>query len=656
MVAKTSPIKIFTSDDAKRIEHLEFSSDFQISIGEKSKIILGANGIGKTSIYKEISKNKNYHFIDYGEIEQSFKNNKKKLFIAAHIKTLDDKLSERGELEKKIDILTRAKKVFSVGTQKELKEIDPVLGEITNKVDGIAKTEGMFVEGKFSEIEKFSDDERSFIYKNLKIIIESKETKSDIDKIKDRFLRNSFESLEKYLDDKEKTCPICDTPKEKTIKELINQKREKLLEIDDTLILEAVERHNDKSSGWIRDFVDGIKGKFLEHNISSYDVISFALDKFGDEPLLPQIASLKKLTEEIGNLNKEKEEFYSRLSAEKENIINEFVLNFQVEKPDLVKFDDTKHEIEVTLPREVNEYSTGEIRLMLFVVYIYEGIASDKEFIVIDDPLSSYDIINQYKIIYKIAFANKIGKQKLLIFTHNIDTLNIVNTQHPNICEYQYIEKYGKKLHIQDIQPFGADTFLKVKNILQNKECENSSYIKLLIEREEKNDDSDLHKVFHYKEPFEFMYGEKEDKLGLRGKKFSNDYLVGLIDNFEDSLENVNFENNIINKITYLAATRVWVEKQFKTYHYNDAALDKLKTLGEKINYLFSDKHQKIIWKGSKKVTRGFLMSKKVMLNQNMHIESQRVPFEYALNLSIDDLSEEIRKIKEAFVVEEDKK
>ena len=41
----------FNDEDVK---YLSFSDDFNISLTNKIKIILGPNGIGKTSIYKNI--------------------------------------------------------------------------------------------------------------------------------------------------------------------------------------------------------------------------------------------------------------------------------------------------------------------------------------------------------------------------------------------------------------------------------------------------------------------------------------------------------------------------------------------------------------------------------------------------------------------------
>lgn len=43
------------------------------------------------------------------------------------------------------------------------------------------------------------------------------------------------------------------------------------------------------------------------------------------------------------------------------------------------------------------------------------------------------------------------------------------------------------------------------------------------------------------------------------------------------------------------------------------------------------------------------LINKKVMLNQNCHVNSQVYPFYYALSVKTDDILKEIKEIKHAF-------
>ena len=54
-------------------------------------------------------------------------------------------------------------------------------------------------------------------------------------------------------------------------------------------------------------------------------------------------------------------------------------------------------------------------------------------------------------------------------------------------------------------------------------------------------------------------------------------------------------------------------------------------------------------WQGSKKVTKEYLNSKKTMLNQSSHFKAQPAPFDFVINLSIDDVRKEIEDIKSHF-------
>ena len=77
----------------------------------------------------------------------------------------------------------------------------------------------------------------------------------------------------------------------------------------------------------------------------------------------------------------------------------------------------------------------------------------------------------------------------------------------------------------------------------------------------------------------------------------------------------------------------------------NDIGLHR-KQFGDKIKYIFNSNR----WNGSDKVTREYLMSKKVMLNQHIHQQSQIMPFYYSLNLTFDDIANEIIDIKNHFL------
>lgn len=296
------------------------------------------------------------------------------------------------------------------------------------------------------------------------------------------------------------------------------------------------------------------------------------------------------------------------------------------------------------MPRKIEEYSTGEINLMTFIICILEFISSDKVNLIIDDPLSSYDLPNQYRIMYEIVAAKNDSKI-ILIFTHNIDTINIANSQYSGIFEYEMLDKINRKLYLNKININTSQNVLSIKELLNHipSTYPYTKYIELLLKKETWDDSNpdefENHLIFHYDEPF-----NKE----IDGVDYSNDYIADLIDNFDsNTLQNSSYVENMANKIIYTASLRIWIEKQIYNNSPEDTSLQG-KQFGPKIKYIFNDNR----WKGSSNVTKEYLMSKKVMLNQHIHTNSQIEPFYYALNLSLDDIMMEIMDIKEHFKID----
>ena len=165
-----------------------------------------------------------------------------------------------------------------------------------------------------------------------------------------------------------------------------------------------------------------------------------------------------------------------------------------------------------------------------------------------------------------------------------------------------------------------------------------------IIEREKEEND-EYHKVFHYDNSYILQDSEFN---GL-----TNEYFVNLIENFSpDDINNMTFSQNTFNKIIYMCAIRVWIEKKFyEAIKEDKETLRKItgKQFSEKVNVLLPRNSNSLLIHEYPNVTRTFLMSKKVMLNQNEHYQSQIIPFNYALNISLDELVNEINEIKERF-------
>lgn len=632
---------LFDSNNFNEISYMNFDVDFKITLADKIKIILGPNGTGKTSIYSNIkSRHLDYSYIDYNDVEQSVIASKNKLVIGASILKLNEKYDEKNKLINEINIKDNLAK-FNITNTASAKSISDSL-ELLRKDHEKAISE--FSNNKIGILFSFSDEDSNFIKDNFKEIKTIEKIETKIETIKDSYRKHILEEVEQFLSDEDKVCPICGIENEKTIREIIKEELLKISDIKESVIRKYQENNTNLKPEEILEKVNNIVEIIKKEKLEVTDIINYLICG-GSQEKADLITKNKNLivnvNKEILELEQKKEEFYNNLKKKNDSLANTFKFQFDVKVSD-IKYNEEEKNIEIKLPRKVEQYSTGEINLMTFMVCMLEFVASDKECLIIDDPLSSYDIPNQYKIIYEIASSKSMDKH-VLVFTHNLNTINIANSQHNGSFVYDVLEKRKNTLFINKIEYATKDNVISIENLKKYLDASysNKKYLELLVEKDTWNDsipdEYENHLIFHYDEPF---------SKDINGYIFNNDYLVDLIDNFdENSFNNINYIENTANKIIYTAALRIWIEKQFYDISSNDPSLHG-KEFGPKIKYMFEGSR----WTGSSKVTKEYLMSKKVMLNQHIHQKSQEMPFYFALNLSLDDVVKEIIDVKEHFI------
>lgn len=628
---------MFNSNNFTEIGHLNFDSNFSINLGTKIKIILGPNGTGKSSLYKNIKqRHSDYAFIDYEDIEDSIIGKKENIEIGASIVELTNKITEKQSLLDSIDIKGNLKNVgiTSSATAKT----------ISNNMDNIRKNPEIAIQQFNDEnlncIFQMSVDNQVFFRTNAKKFIEIGELQMEIEQLKENYLKKVLEGINNFLDNNSCVCPICGHTAEEPIKNIVNRKISEIREIENEIIKNYQNTHLDLKPEEIIENLNSIKDVITENNITIQNVENYCLcggDSNKATLIMTSKQTLLDINTRISELELEKEQFYNNLKLHKEDVISTFKLQFAVEETN-ISFDDIGKTIKIRLPRKVETYSTGEINLMTFIICILEFVSSDKTTLIIDDPLSSYDIPNQYRIIYEIASSKKADKN-ILIFTHNVDTINIANSQYNAIFEYEIIEKKNNTLFLNSLPYTTTANVLSFEELINN--IDNTylhfDYLKLLLDKDSWSETDDSHLIFHYDSPF---------NKTINGVNYTNDYLVNLIDTFTPStFQNESYLNNTANKIIYNAAIRAWIEKQFYDNLNGDANLTG-KLFGEKVRYVFSGNR----WTGSTKVTKEYLMSKKVMLNQQVHSKSQKMPFYFSLNLTFDDITKEIIDIKNHFI------
>ena len=623
---------MFNKDDFCNINYIEFDDDFNIELNQKSKIIFGYNGIGKSSIYKYLKNKYNeYDYLDYEDTKESFLKNKKEVVIGARIQTITKLKNEIEQLKQNNDVEGILKK-YDYNSQAKAKKV-------SNELANIQKTKGIeqitLEKTKLDYVSNILYEEiKKDFFDNYKAIKEIANIKDEMELLKNVYMDQAYQALINSIDDHETTCPACNTKGIHNLKEIFNQKKKIYEECNKSLFGNFKFSNNIEKEKQIEKLIK------LAKDFDGKEIAELIICDVNNERRSNIIENLKQIEEknkEIEKMQEKLQKYYTNIKKEEKDIKLYFENRFDIEK---LEFDDNENKIIVTFKRNVDTYSEGEIHLIILLFKLYEFKINDSDILIIDDPLTSYDLINQYKTLFEIVNTAS-AEKKILIFTHNIEMINIINSQDSGTFRYQYIEKYLNKLYLKNIDMNATGSILSLNNLL---DLDSEKYLKLLIEREKEEND-EYHKVFHYDNSYILQDSEFN---GL-----TNEYFVNLIENFSpDDINNMTFSQNTFNKIIYMCAIRVWTEKKFyEAIKEDKETLRKItgKQFSEKVNVLLPRNSNSLLIHEYPNVTRTFLMSKKVMLNQNEHYQSQIIPFNYALNISLDELVNEINEIKERF-------
>lgn len=623
---------MFNKDDFQNIDYIQFDDNFNIELDRNSKIIFGYNGIGKSSIYKYLkNKYQEYDYLDYEDTKDSFLKNKKEVVIGARIQTITKLKKEIEQLKQNNDVEGILKK-YDYNSQPKAKKVSNELANI-QKLKEIKEVTLEKNKLEYASNILYEEIKKDF-FDNYKAINEIANLKEEIEALKNVYMDQAYQALINSIDDHETTCPACNTKGIHNLKDIFNQKKKIYEESNKSLFGNFKFRNNIDKEKQIENLI-GLAKDFDEKEIA--ELIIFDVDDNRRSNIIENLKQIGEKNKEIEKLQGRLQEYYNNIKKEEKDIKLYFENRFDIDE---LKFDDNENKIIVKFKRNVDTYSEGEVHLIILLFKLYEFKINDSNTLIIDDPLTSYDLINQYKTLFEIVNTASTEK-KILIFTHNIEMINIINSQDSGTFRYQYIEKYLEKLYLKNIDINATGSILSLSNLLN---LDNEKYLRLLIEREKEEND-EYHKVFHYDNSYIL---QDNDFNGL-----TNEYFVNLIDNFNpNDIKNMTFSQNTFNKIIYMCAIRVWIEKKFYEAIKEDEELFRKitgKQFSEKVNVLLPRNSDSLLINQYPNLTRTFLMSKKVMLNQNEHYQSQIIPFNYALNISLDELIHEIKEIKERF-------
>ena len=332
---------MFNSNNFNEIDYLNFDSNFNINLGTKIKIILGPNGTGKTSIYKNIKKrNSNFAFIDYEDIEDSIISKKDNIEIGASIVELTKKYNEKQSLLDSIDIK---------GNLKNVGITNPTTAKVvSNNMDVIRKNPENAIQQFNSEnldsLFEMPADNQAFFLTNAKKFIEIKELRIEVEQLKENYLKRVLEGINNFLEDSNYVCPICGKTSEEPIKDIVNRKILEIREIENEVIKSYQDTHLNLKPEEIKENLNSIKQVITDNNITVQNVENYCLCGGNVDKASLIMASKQTLLDintRIDELEIEKEQFYNNLKMHKEDVISTFKLQFSVEEKD-ISFEDTE--------------------------------------------------------------------------------------------------------------------------------------------------------------------------------------------------------------------------------------------------------------------------------------------------------------------------
>lgn len=612
------------------------SDGFSIPEQDKPQVVFGYNGIGKTSIYKcikESDRSNNILFLDYTQELDNFDSKSNKIIISAQIKKIEEIKSQIDNLG--IDFKSDLKTNFEISSAPKAKPFgDKIIRAQKNEIVelSIAAEKIEKVNKKLGNIKLIDYINR---FEDIKKINDVNEQISSYTKQK---LKEGLLAFDSFINEESKTCPLCDTIGVK-VKEKILEKLSDLEEKYDNII-NSFEKANVKvTRKEVEDIVE-MTSILSEDELADYILCAGSKDKL--EEISKRTKELKKLEKELEKLEKEKEDSYKSLFQIKTQILKDMKERYGITETN-INFDNDKKEVVITLGRKVIEHSTGEINLLKFLFKIYEFLGSNKEYLILDDPVSSLDTINNYKIAYEIVSCASKKNKRVIVFTHSIEMINTINSQRDYLFDFYYIENINGNRTLQSIPLSDSGNVITLSRL---KEYDTEKVIQALIKKENSDEDDEIQQLFHFNK----IVNNNEFNL-------SNEHLANKINNYVD-LKDEGFLKNSYNKIVYISCIRVWLEKQlYKLVEQSENGkyieeFKKKKTLANKINYIFPrDLSESKIKNLPADLNRTSLMIRKVLLNQGVHYQSQVLPFYYAMNISLDELNKEINGIKNLFEV-----
>jgi len=359
------------------------------------------------------------------------------------------------------------KKEFSLKSSINNKEVSEYISDLANsksKGKGIDKTQFCEILSSLPKTEppEYDDKKLNFLISDLNnktSLIKVIKTLTDIEKTdslqKIEENTDAIKLLKKYEEMPE--CIVCDHEinQETLLDKKIDSKSERIKALNDATkaisnVISNTTEENDPF-GIKKTSLSALKNGdineilILQEEFNNYTEIHEALIY----ELFKEFLTQKQLIEDLKE--------YTKLTQEDPKLTDEDVLliktfiNETIEKE--IRLDRTEdNTILLTLSgkeilnqgRDDLHLSNGEQNFISIIFELLKAKNSDKEIIILDDPISSFDSIFKNKIAFSII--KFLEKKKQIIFTHNTDLIQLLEHQYQGCFTlYQLNNKDGEE-------------------------------------------------------------------------------------------------------------------------------------------------------------------------------------------------------------------
>ena len=470
---------IFCAEYANLVENnvIDFSK-------KNIAVLYGPNGTGKTSLALALNQDKGTKYsvqidqISHTEKDEKFahvicdQNGRNIIAGSTEDFILGDNIKREYELKRKIEtgfrelfetkISGTLKNSFGISTKSfnsealilntDLKNFASDLANIKSKGKGIERERFIAVMETLNHIDDHDHDEEKFKYfasdYNSKSSIIKKLAELKISLIQEeKELKKIEESgdavriLEKYdyLDD----CVVCDS--EITRETLLSRKKElntksiqSLSEQAKLIVQEIIEKVDDSNAFSIRtvmkntlasgkpeEFEKLIKEINLYKIIYNHRINNLFYDATAESGLITIYSEYKKIVIEKPEFESEDIIFIEQFLSE--NLGRKIELSRDADQNLRLLLGEKEF---LNMERSSLMLSNGEQNFLSLAFELLKAKKVEQLFVVLDDPISSFDSIYKNKIAY--AIIRFLSNKKIIVLTHNTDLIKLLEHQSPN--------------------------------------------------------------------------------------------------------------------------------------------------------------------------------------------------------------------------------